>query len=56
MLYGKVQLKIFCVDENSSMYVTKGLHSITVISRIDNKHTKNMKWIEKHQTANYSQV
>ena len=38
MLYGKVQVKVLCVDENKSMYRTiKGSHLSSMICSIDNK-------------------
>ena len=44
-----------CVDENNSMYLTKGWHSIgTMPNCIDNKLIQKIKWIEEHQTANHS--
>ena len=44
-----------CVDENNSMYLTKGWHSISTIPNcIDNKLIQKIKWIEEHQTAIYS--
>ena len=43
LLYGKLQLKVLCVvDENNNMYLTKGSHSIGIMtSCIDKKQKQN---------------
>ena len=46
MLAGKVQVKVFCVDENGSMYLTrKGSHLSSMICSIDNKQIQKKNYM-----------